>query len=292
MTDLRRNTTVDHVVINTLYDTDDAAESMAELGFALTPKGYHTLGSVNYLIILGDSYLELVGLPRGGKVVRKEMLSFPLGINGLVFSEASSVDRYAYLVGQGFTADPPQEFSRPVECSDGTRDALFTAVRLAGDTFPAGRVYFCHHHTPELVWREEWMHHDNTAFSVAAMTVVCTNPGHDAQAYGRCIGQAPEPDGDGWRIRLSGNRREEGACPMDILFNTEADYRERFGELGCDSLERESYFGCVRVRVRSLDAVRSALGQPEGRLSCKRLADGVIAVQICRFNCLLEFVEE
>ena len=52
---------LDHVVINTLFDMNRAADLMLRLGFTLTPRGYHSLGSINHLMMLEHDYLELVG---------------------------------------------------------------------------------------------------------------------------------------------------------------------------------------------------------------------------------------
>ena len=292
MTDGRQETTVDHVVINTLYDMDDAARCLASVGFCLTPRGYHTLGSINHLVVLDDSYVELVGLPRGGDRIRKELLEHPKGINGLVFAEDASDERYTYLTQRGFRVDPPQKFSRPVECGEGTFEAEFTAVRLAGDTYPAGRVYFCHHHTPELVWREEWRRHANTAYSLASLSVVSAYPAADAEAYGKCIDRTPERDEDGLYIRLPANRCLGEHRPMDIRFVSEDAYRGRYGDLCCDGSGRSSYFGAIRLRVQSMDALVAAIEAADSDVSHVQLSDGALAVGIPLFNCLLEFVEE
>ena len=75
---------LDHLVINTLRGMEDAARIFTALGFALTPRGYHSLGSVNHLAVVPGAYLELVGLPETGKQ-RQEVLDSPLGLSGLVF---------------------------------------------------------------------------------------------------------------------------------------------------------------------------------------------------------------
>src|SRR6185437_15593295 len=51
---------LDHVVINTLFDMDRAAALMSQLGFTLTPRGYHSLGSFNHLVMFEHDYLELI----------------------------------------------------------------------------------------------------------------------------------------------------------------------------------------------------------------------------------------
>ena len=82
---------LDHVVINTRYETDLAAELFAGLGFQLTPRGFHpTLGSINHLMVFEHAYLELIGLPPGGDKVRQELIDSPVGLNGLVFASGDA----------------------------------------------------------------------------------------------------------------------------------------------------------------------------------------------------------
>ena len=46
-----------------------ALETYRRLGFTLTPRGYHTLGSMNHLAIFGTEYLELIAGPARGHAV-------------------------------------------------------------------------------------------------------------------------------------------------------------------------------------------------------------------------------
>jgi len=55
---------LDHVVINVRVDIDEAARLFGQLGFTVTAKGYHTLGSVNHLAMFDTNYLELIGVPK------------------------------------------------------------------------------------------------------------------------------------------------------------------------------------------------------------------------------------
>ncbi len=54
---------LDHAVINVLYDMDRSHSLFEEIGFTVTPRGSHSLGSINHLMIFGSDYLELIGLP-------------------------------------------------------------------------------------------------------------------------------------------------------------------------------------------------------------------------------------
>ena len=76
--------TLDHLVINTRFDTDAAEALFRALGFTVTPRGYHTLGSINHAIVFDGHYLELIGLPADGSATRPEIAASPLGADGLV----------------------------------------------------------------------------------------------------------------------------------------------------------------------------------------------------------------
>src|SRR5580700_7614440 len=92
ITSINMTFALDHVVINVLFDMDRAAALMAQLGFTLTPRGYHSLGSINHLMVFEGHYLELIGLPSGMDVLRKDVLESPLGLDGLVF-KADDIDK-------------------------------------------------------------------------------------------------------------------------------------------------------------------------------------------------------
>ena len=83
--------TLDHVVINARDDMDRAADIYRRLGFTLTERGYHSLGSINHLAMFGTDYLELIAVPKGATTGRMDLLTFPFGLNGL--AAAKLMDR-------------------------------------------------------------------------------------------------------------------------------------------------------------------------------------------------------
>ncbi len=172
---LRPTPVLDHLVVNVLDCMDDAAPLYRRLGFTLTPRGYHTLGSINHLAILGTNYLELVGVPAEGKQ-RLDIMTSPQGLNGLVFASEDADATFAALATSGLPFEPPLSFSRPVELPQGSHEARFRTVRLAAERFAAGRLYFCQHLTRELVWRDEWRRHANGATELLGATMVSTRP--------------------------------------------------------------------------------------------------------------------
>src|SRR5262249_15677392 len=140
---------LDHVVIDTRDRMDEAARVFTGLGFTLTPRGYHTLGSMNHLMMFATDYLELLGFADGG-TARAELAPFPGGLNGLVFKTEDADQAYAHASGAGLPIRPVQSFSRPVELGGEKTDARFRTTRLDPAQVPMGRVYFCEHLTPEL----------------------------------------------------------------------------------------------------------------------------------------------
>src|SRR5438876_3128607 len=86
---------LDHVVINARDDMDAAAAIYRRLGFRLTPRGFHSLGSTNHLAMFATDYLELIAVPRGATSGRLDLLDWPAGLNGLVFGTEDSAAVYA-----------------------------------------------------------------------------------------------------------------------------------------------------------------------------------------------------
>src|SRR5690348_15902320 len=149
--------TLDHVVVNVRDRIDEAADTYRRLGFTLTPRGYHTLGSMNHLAIFGTDYLELIAVPPGDDT-RPEIVGAPFGLDGLVFGTEDATATYEMLRRNEVPIDPPQQFSRPVEAGGKTQDAIFRTTRVPRAAAAASRLYFCQHLTRGLVWRDEWRH--------------------------------------------------------------------------------------------------------------------------------------
>ena len=104
---------LDHLVINVLFDMDRASTMMSQLGFTLTPRGYHSLGSINHLMVFEGPYLELIGLPSAADVLRKDLLESPRGLNGLVF-KANDIDTCASSLRDFAQFGRRRSFSRRV----------------------------------------------------------------------------------------------------------------------------------------------------------------------------------
>lgn len=242
--------TLDHVVVNARDRLDEAAGCYRRLGFTLTPRGYHTLGSMNHLAVFGTDYLELIAAPPG-ETRRPEILAAPSGLNGLVFGSEDASATHAALTAAGVPAEPHEQFSRPVELPGGAEDAVFRTVRLRPDAVPAGRVYFCQHLTRRLVWRDEWRHHPNGTVGVLAAVIAAANPDELAGLFRRMFGT------DAVRTVAGGFSLTVGLSRFDILRLDEVD--RLFGEAAPSADGRSSYMAGLVFRTRSLDTASRVL---------------------------------
>src|SRR2546427_7456438 len=77
---------LDHVVIDTRNRIDEAVRTYLSLGFQLTDRGRHTLGSVNHLAIFETDYMEFLGFDDTAGAGLGDIFAFSLGLNWLVFS--------------------------------------------------------------------------------------------------------------------------------------------------------------------------------------------------------------
>jgi Glyoxalase-like domain len=240
---------LDHVVINALFDMDPAAALMSQLGFTLTPRGFHSLGSINHLMVFEGHYLELVGLPLETEVLRRDVLESPRGLNGLVF-QANDIDAsISQLRDSGLAMLEPQSFSRPVTIDGVEQLARFRTTRTAPELFEAGRVYYCQHYTPELVWRREWMTHANGCSGLSELVVVTAAIETDLSRYAKAA-QAPaeKRQSDVWTIDL--------ADAFHITLLSPARYLERYGELCVEADGRNSFFGAIVFKTTDIDRIR------------------------------------
>ena len=274
--------TLDHVVINARDDMDHAADLYRRLGFTLTERGYHSLGSINHLAMFGTDYLELIAVPKGATSGRIDLLNYPFGLNGLVFGSEDSTITFNELSKAGVPVEPPVEFTRPVKVDDQARDARFRTVRMKAGVVPYGRVYYCHHFTRDLVWRDEWRHHDNGVVAVVRALIVEPDPAGGARLYADMFGDEAVRDiKDGKRVVIGNSR-------FDIV--TEAALKAEFGDAAPDAQGRTAYMAGLTLRTLSLPKAVHAL--EDGKIAgVIEKANRLVVPAKQALNAVLEFVE-
>jgi catechol 2,3-dioxygenase-like lactoylglutathione lyase family enzyme len=246
---------LDHVVIDVRDRIDEARCRFESLGFQLTPRGRHTLGSVNHLAMFATDYLELLGFAQDGSI-RPEIMRFPIGLNGLVFKTADAELVHDLAAAAGLPILPVQSFSRPVALGSVTHDARFRTTRLDPAEVAVGRVYFCEHLTPELVWRPEWQTHPNGARSMARVVVATADPQRTSRLFRGLFGDDAVTDRDGRQIIAAGTAQVELSTP-DIV---EAE----FGKAAADPAGRAEYMAALAIRVGSLHEAEPCLRSVPG----------------------------
>lgn len=274
--------TLDHVVINARDEMDRAADTYRRLGFTLTERGYHSLGSMNHLAMFGTDYLELIAVPKGATSGRLDLLDYSFGLNGLVFGSEDSAVTYRALSKAGVAVEPPVEFTRPVKYDGGQGDARFRTVRMKAGVVPYGRVYYCHHFTRDLVWRDEWRHHPNGAVAVARAMIVEPEPAKGAKLYADMFGPETVRDIKGGKTVVIGNSR------FDIV--TEAALKAQFGKAVPESEGRPAYMAGLTLRTTSLAKAAQVL--QDGKIGgVERSKDRIVVPASEATNAVLEFIE-
>ena len=270
---------LDHVVVDVRHRIDEAMQAFSALGFQLTPRGRHTLGSVNHLAMFATDYLELLGFAEDG-AARAEIARFPAGLNGLVFktTDADLVHRQA--AAAGLPVLPVQSFSRPVALDGATRDARLRTTRLDPDMLTIGRVYFCEHLTPDLVWRPEWQAHPNTASALTRVVVATGDPQRTAKLFRDLFGGDAVAERDGRQVMIAGTAQVELTPPNIIA--------AEFGEAAAEPAGRAEYMAALGIRVRSLrEAAQRLRAVPGVRTEPQRLVVPAAAA----FNTTIVFSE-
>jgi hypothetical protein len=242
---------LDHVVINARGRIEDAAQCYRRLGFSLTPLGRHTLGSMNHLAVLARDYIELVGVDTAAATQRRELLDFPDGLNAVVFATEDADAVHRALAPTHAPVEAPLDFARPVTIAGASIDARFRVVRVAAAAAPYGRLYFCQHLTPQLVWRDEWRGHPNGAVAVARAVIAADDPVAVGTLYRGLFGA------DCLRPVAGGLSLAMGLARLDIL--THAALAAAFGAAAPEG--RGTFMAALGVRTRSLDRAREVLGE-------------------------------
>ena len=192
--------TLDHVA-HFVSDVGAASAALEDLGFTLTPfsEQSHRLsaggplvpaGTANRCVMFEHGYLEFL-TPTGDTPVANQLRSAMqryVGVHLIAFGTAAPDLDYARLEKLAYEPLAPVALQRPISTESGEDTARFTVVRVPPGTMPEGRIQFCQHHTPELVWQPRWVKHRNGAVGLSAVLLCVEDPDEAAVRYGRYAG--------------------------------------------------------------------------------------------------------
>jgi hypothetical protein len=192
-------------------DMDAASNALEQLGFQLTPYTAHTMrtspdeepkpsGTGNRCIMLRESYIEVLCAVGDAPMAQqlREAVGRYTGIHLMAFTTPDAETHHARLGAAGFDMQPLVHLTRQVE--GGT--LRFSVVRMIHGQMAEGRIQFLQHNTPDLLWREELMHHPNKVVSMTDVAMASADPEEAVNRFQRYLGLVPAACEGGWRFTL------------------------------------------------------------------------------------------
>jgi len=255
------------VVVN---DLDAAAGAFRRMGFVVTPRGEHTLGSQNHCVMFGHDYIELLSCPQEDPHPSlRSYTEFARAGDGLAAVALRTDDAkgaYSELLWAGFTPTDPMDFSRPVRLPDGVRDARFRITQLAPEKTPGGRFFVCEHFTRDVVWRPEYQAHSNGATGLAALAIVAEDVAAAAGAYERMLDNRAQPIAEGLLVAT-------GSAPIALM--TASALAHRLPGIAAPTRQAPT-MAALFIRVADRRVAERVLAA--GGLQPRRMPDGSVAL--------------
>ena len=204
--------TLDHVA-HFVPHLDSASSALEKLGFTLTPFSEQShraepggplvpAGAGNRCAMLKRGYLEFL-TPTGATPVASQLraaIKRYVGVHLIAFGTASPEADHARLAKADFSPLPPIALQREIGTWSGTETARFTVVRVPPDKMEEGRIQFCRHHTPELLWQPRWTEHANRTAALNGVILHVADAQEAAQRYARYTGLLAQVSGSVWRV--------------------------------------------------------------------------------------------
>jgi hypothetical protein len=178
-------------------DLDAAAAVWEKLGFKVTPTSVHQVsgkpaGTSNRCVMLDEGYLELLAptldTPHAQRV--RDRMKLFVGVHLACLGTPDAAAERRRLADHGFEPEPVVPLQRKIDTGDAVG---FRVVYVPPGKMPEGRVQYCEHLTPELVWRESFVN----PFRLRAVYVVADDPQEAAARWGRFGGLLPRPGKEG-----------------------------------------------------------------------------------------------
>lgn len=236
-------------------DLEAAAAQMQRLGFVVSAENVHMnraadgstapSGTVNRLATPDLGYLEFLG-SRGDEPLARQhraQLARYEGLHLLAFSSADVPAEAPRLDAEGFRPLPPVDMRRDVQIEGGVEEGRFSVLRVPPEAMPEGRVQWCAHHTPDLVWQAGRTRHPNGVEALTGALWVVPDLDEAADRYARFLRKPAERPGPG----VAALALERG----DLLLATPDAARRLIPGL---EVPTTPFGAAVSLRVRSLDS--------------------------------------
>lgn len=209
---------LDHVGVAT-RDLDAGEQAFRRLGFNLTPRSFHRgarapgapieeWGSGNHCAMLGQGYLEIIGLTDAAKFSSvKPMLDMYQGAHIVAFQPRSVRQVHDVLTARHLPVDDIRELEREVAYGpDGheRRRVAFRNMYWTRSRFTEARLQYTEHLTRDAMWQPHLMGHPNGAVGLRGVFLCALDAAAVARKLGPMLGIDPEPvRDDEYDLRLA-----------------------------------------------------------------------------------------
>ena len=270
----------DHALI-LAADLDDGIARMRRLGFRPTPKGYHSahMGTANSTVVLPEmTYFEVISVvaPTPANADMRAALERRQGPFGHALKTDDAHACFRELAERSAADGVVVDFSREVALPGGAREASFSVANIRSETILGMRAFACAHHTPDVVWREDYLEQPNAVTGVAGVIGEVNDLEEAEEAFGSVFGDRVARRGEAVAI-------DHGNLTIDLLSG--AELRGRFG------LEPtgEAALRVLQLRTHSMETTARTLNENE--VESFRPEEGTLRVppeEAC--GALIEFV--
>ena len=110
--------------------------------------------------------------------------------------------------------------------------------------FKAGRVYFCNHLTPNLVWIPEYKSHKNNVFEISEITVIDSNPLSILKKINKIT--------DNIKIDKQEHFITVKTDDVKLILCDKKSFKERYNNFGEQIKLRKEMFGSLTLKTSSM----------------------------------------
>lgn len=272
---------LDHVII-LARDLADADRRLRQLGFKPTPHALHSpaMGTANMTVMFGDqTYFELLSVvsetPLAAAFAAR--LKEREGLCSIAMKTLDAGIAAAQFARVGVADGQATGFSRVVDLPDGAKEAAFTIARVAPAATPGCWLFVCQHHTPDVVWRPDYLEQPNGVTGLHEVVGITTDVAALEDAYRRLFGAG--------RVMRTRDGVSIAAGDAWISYLEPLAFAARFGRM---PRRGDPHLAALVFRTADLDRLRQVLdgeGTPYGRT----WSDTLLVAPEVALGTLLEF---
>ncbi|WP_419903785.1 VOC family protein [Kiloniella sp.] len=248
---------IDHLLVG-VDKLEEARHHYLRLGFRLTPRGRHIgWGTANYCIMFPDDYLELIGIVDASQDTNGLDTFLEKGEGGLgfAFRSLNTQETADSLTDLGVPIEGPNDLRRILELDNGDVMPAFKLLRYSAEVTPEMATFVCDHKTPEIVWQDQWVGHENGANGIRRIVYAMADPYGLINEYSQFFGEDAVVVTDGC-IDIQLHERNQ---TLRLLASEEVN--RFYPGFDSEKMERESYMIGFHLWSRDLKATQAYFDQ-------------------------------